>query len=185
MRCLWLTFSNLCQLLNNLCWERIYRQLLNKTKLSWFWPSSLLCLYLSRLCSFWYIAIHTETRVLRHTCFNLHASLDELQSMWFNMQVLICLFQHTCFNVYGSSVPGRGKSWTNVTSFFKSQRLLRTEKSKNSYTFKSYYLILAFAVLNIGVSGFRRNLGCARYTQSWVFFQNFQNTAFFVALLLG
>ena len=32
-------------------------------------------------------------------------------------------------------------------------------------------------VSKIRVSGFRRNLGCARYTQSWVFFQNFQNTA--------
>ena len=40
------------------------------------------------------------------------------------------------------------------------------------------YLILAVAVSKILVSGFRRNLGCARYAQSWVFFQNFQNTAF-------
>ena len=82
------------------------------------------------------------------------------------------------FYVYGSSGPGRGKSWTNVTFFFKSQRLLWTDKSKNSYTFKSFYLILFSAVLKIWVSGFRRNLGCARYAQSWVFFQNFQNTAF-------
>ena len=27
------------------------------------------------------------------------------------------------------------------------------------------------------VSGFRRNQGCAPYAQSWVFFQNIQNTA--------
>ena len=51
-------------------------------------------------------------------------------------------------------------------------------KSKKSYTFKSYYLILAGAVLKIWVSGFRHNLGCAPYDQSWVFFQNCQNTAF-------
>ena len=36
-----------------------------------------------------------------------------------------------------------------MSLFFKSQRLLRTEKSKNSYTFKSYYLILALGVLKI------------------------------------
>ena len=60
----------------------------------------------------------------------------------------------------------------------ESLRLLRTEKSKNSYNFKSYNLILAVAVSKIRVSGLRRNLGCARYAQSWVFFQNFQNTAF-------
>ena len=30
----------------------------------------------------------------------------------------------------------------------------------------------------IGVSGFRRNIGCALYTRFWVFFQNFQNVAF-------
>ena len=71
-----------------------------------------------------------------------------------------------------------GKKLDKCHFFFKSQRLLRTEKSKNSYTFKSYYLILASGVLKIWVSGFRRNLGCARYAQSWVFFQNFQNTAF-------
>ena len=55
-------------------------------------------------------------------------------------------------------------------------RILRTEKSKNSY-----YLILAVRVSKIRVSCFRRNLGCAKYVQSWVFFQNFQNT-FFVLL---
>ena len=69
-----------------------------------------------------------------------------------------------------------GKKLDKCHFFFKSQRLLRTEKSKNSYTFKSYYLILASRVLNIWVSGFRRNLGCARYAQSWVLFQNFHNS---------
>ena len=32
----------------------------------------------------------------------------------------------------------------------------------------------------IGVSDLRCNLGCAPYTQSWVFFQNCQNTAFWL-----
>ena len=68
-----------------------------------------------------------------------------------------------------------GKKLDKCHFFFKSQRLLRTEKSKNSYTFKSYYLILASRVLKIWVSGFRRNLGCARYAQIWVFFQNFKS----------
>ena len=72
-----------------------------------------------------------------------------------------------------------GKKLDKCHFFFKSQRLLRTEKSKNSYTFKSYYLILASGVLKIWVLGFRHNLGGARYAQSWVFFHNFQNTAFF------
>ena len=71
-----------------------------------------------------------------------------------------------------------GKKLDKCHFFFKSQRLLRTEKSKNSYTFKSYYLILVSAVLKIWVSGFRRKLGCAPYARSWVFFQDFQNTAF-------
>ena len=71
-----------------------------------------------------------------------------------------------------------GEKVGQMSFFFKSQRLLRTEKSKNSYTFKSYYLILASGVLKIWVSGFGRNLGCVRYAQSWVFFQNFQNPAF-------
>ena len=42
-----------------------------------------------------------------------------------------------------------GKKLDKCHIFFKSQRLLRTEKSKNSYTFKSYYLILASRVLKI------------------------------------
>ena len=42
-----------------------------------------------------------------------------------------------------------GEKVGQMSLFFKSQRLLRTEKSKNSYTFKSYYLILASAVLKI------------------------------------
>ena len=42
-----------------------------------------------------------------------------------------------------------GKKLDKCHFFFKSQRLLRTEKSKNSYTFKSCYLILAHAVLKI------------------------------------
>ena len=71
-----------------------------------------------------------------------------------------------------------GKKLDKCHFLLESWRLLRTDKSKNSYTFKSYYLNLVSAVLKIWVSGFRRNLGCARYAQSWVFFQNFQNTAF-------
>ena len=42
-----------------------------------------------------------------------------------------------------------GKKLNKCHFFFKSQRLLRTEKSKNSYTFKSFYLILFSAVLKI------------------------------------
>ena len=71
-----------------------------------------------------------------------------------------------------------GEKVGQMSLFFKSPRLLRTEKIKNSYTFKSYYLILASGVLKIWVSGIRHNLGCTRYAQSWVFFQKFQNTAF-------
>ena len=37
---------------------------------------------------------------------------------------------------------------------------------------------LAVGLSKIRVPGFRRNLGCAQYAQSWVFFQNFQNIAF-------
>ena len=88
-------------------------------------------------------------------------------------------------STYGSSGPGRGKSWTNVTFFFKSQRLLRTEKSKYSYTFKSYYLILASRVLKIWVSGFRSNLGCAQYAQSWVFFKTFKIELFLLLYYSG
>ena len=42
-----------------------------------------------------------------------------------------------------------GEKVGEMSLFFKSQRLLRTEKSKNAYTFKSYYLILASRVLKI------------------------------------
>ena len=37
----------------------------------------------------------------------------------------------------------------------------------------------------IQVSGFWQNLGCALYTQSWVFFQNFKNTAFLLLYYLA
>ena len=95
------------------------------------------------------------------------------------------LFSNSIWNSTGWSLDTTwvirtrtGEKLDKCHIFFKSQKLLRTMKSKNSYTYKSYYLILALAVLKIWVSGFRRNLGCARYAQSWVFFQNFQNTAF-------
>ena len=70
-----------------------------------------------------------------------------------------------------------GKKLDKCHSLIKSSRLLRREKRKNSYTFRSYYLNLAVGVSKIRVSGFRRNIGCSRFVQSWVFFQNFQNTA--------
>ena len=44
-----------------------------------------------------------------------------------------------------------GEKVGQMSLFFKSQRLLQTEKSKNSHTFKSYYLILAVAVSKIRV----------------------------------
>ena len=78
-----------------------------------------------------------------------------------------------------------GKKLDKCRFLIESLRLLRTEKSKNSFTFMSYYLILAVTVSKIRVSGFKRNLGCALYAQSWVFFQNFRSTAFFVDLSLG
>ena len=42
-----------------------------------------------------------------------------------------------------------GKKLAKCHFFIKSQRLLWTEKSKNSYNFKSYYLILPSGVLKI------------------------------------
>ena len=53
--------------------------------------------------------------------------------------------------------------------FFLREKLVRTDKSKN---------ILAEKIVPNKIIGFRRNLGCARYAQSWVFFQNVQNTLF-------
>ena len=52
-----------------------------------------------------------------------------------------------------------GEKVGQMSFFFLSQRLLRTEKSKNSKTFKSYYLILALAVLKIT----RRTTGARGY----------------------
>ena len=42
-----------------------------------------------------------------------------------------------------------GEKVGQMSLFFKSQRLLRTEKIKNSYTFKSYYLLLVRGVSKI------------------------------------
>ena len=43
---------------------------------------------------------------------------------------------------------------------------------------KSLFLFIQCLPQKIQVSAFGRNLGCAPYAQNWVFFQNFQNTAF-------
>ena len=43
---------------------------------------------------------------------------------------------------------------------------------------KSLFSFIQCLPQKIQVSAFGRNLGCAAYAQNWVFFQNFQNTAF-------
>ena len=50
--------------------------------------------------------------------------------------------------IYGSSGPGRGKSWTNVT-FRLNVRGCYRQKKANIHTLKSYYLILAGGVSEI------------------------------------
>ena len=110
--------------------------------------------------------------------------IKDIIIMWYSVELLFFFFGRSIRFIWVIRTR-TGKKLDKCHSFFKSQRLLRIEKSKNSYTFKSYYLILALGVLRIWVSGLRRNLGWARYAQSWVFFQHFQNTAFFVAFLLG
>ena len=66
-----------------------------------------------------------------------------------------------------------GKSWQNVTFFFKVRSWYEQIKAKILSS-----SILAGKIVTNKISGFRRNLGCAPYAQSWVFFQNAQNTAF-------
>ena len=43
---------------------------------------------------------------------------------------------------------------------------------------KAFFSFIQCLPQKIQVSAFGHNLGCAAYTQNWVFFQNFQNTAF-------
>ena len=59
-------------------------------------------------------------------------------------------------------------------NFFLSEKLVRTDKSKIWHNLEFFYLILALGVLKIWVSGLRHNLGCARYAQSFFFFQTFK-----------
>ena len=54
-----------------------------------------------------------------------------------------------------------------------------SKSSKKWFFPNSFYIFLLIFVCKlqkIGVSDLRCNLGCAPYTQSWVFFQNFQKT---------
>ena len=58
-----------------------------------------------------------------------------------------------------------------------------SKSSENLFSpifFYIFLLIIVWKLQKIWVLGFRRNLGCAPYAQSWVFFQNFQNTAFWL-----
>ena len=71
-----------------------------------------------------------------------------------------------------------GKKLTKCQFFFQSEMLVRTDKRKKLHDLESFYLIFAGKIVPNKISGFRRNLGFAPYTQSWVFFQNVQNTAF-------
>ena len=57
---------------------------------------------------------------------------------------------------------------------------VRTDKSKNWHNLESFYLILAEKLVLNQMSGLRCNQGCAPYAQSWMFFQNVQNTDFFL-----
>ena len=68
-----------------------------------------------------------------------------------------------------------GKKVDEMSLFFLSEKLVRTDKSKNGHNLESFYLILAGKIVPNKISGFRCNLGCAPYTQSWVFFHNVQN----------
>ena len=74
--------------------------------------------------------------------------------------------------------PRTGKTLTKCHFFFKSEKLVQTDKSKNRHTFKSYYLILGGKFEPKKILTKKFNLGCAPYARSWVFFQNFQNIAF-------
>ena len=62
------------------------------------------------------------------------------------------------------------KKVAEMSLFFKSEKLVQTDKSKNLHNLESFYLILARKIVPNKISGFRRNLGC--------FFQNVHNTAF-------
>ena len=58
-----------------------------------------------------------------------------------------------------------------------------SKSSENLFSPNFFYiflLIFVWKLQKIWVSGFRCNPGCAPYTQSWVFFQNFENAAFWL-----
>ena len=78
-----------------------------------------------------------------------------------------------------------GKKVDEKSLYFLSEKLVRTEKSNNLHNLESFYLILAGKSVPNKFSGFRRNLGCAPYAQSWVFFSKCSKYSFFVALLLS
>ena len=75
-------------------------------------------------------------------------------------------------NTYGSSGPGRGKYWTNVTFRWKVRGCYGQRKAK-IHTLSS--LFLAFGVSRIRVTGFRQNLGS--------FFKTFEIQLFVASLL--
>ena len=78
---------------------------------------------------------------------------------------------------YGSSGPGRGK--VGQMSLFDQKLEAATDREKQKFIhFQVLLSNLSWWSVQNQVSDFWRNLGCAPYAQSWVFFQNFQNTAF-------
>ena len=81
--------------------------------------------------------------------------------------------------------PRTGKTLTKCHFFFKSEKLVQTDRSKNRHTFKSYYLILGGKFEPKKILTKKFNLGCAPYARSWVFFSKFSKYSFFVALLLS
>ena len=66
--------------------------------------------------------------------------------------------------------------FTQLSWMFRFQKTL-PNNPKTSFFYK-FQLIIVWKLQKIWVSDFRGNLGCVPYARSWVFFQNFQNTAF-------
>ena len=83
-----------------------------------------------------------------------------------------------------------GKKLTKC-HFFLSEKLVRTDKSKNWHNLESFFLILAGKIVPNRISGSRRNVGWVPYSQSCFFSklrwdrrtQDYVNFCFYLSVL--
>ena len=83
-------------------------------------------------------------------------------------------------HIYGTPQRKQSKNLTDGEIFYWDTHSI---SHKNAFLCNFHYIFLLIMMWKLQknmVSIFRSHLGCALHTRSWVFFQNFQNTAFWL-----